>query len=80
MTLSLRELEELVARRKWLLSEIRRFEERYGMSSAEFIESWREGLIPEPEDPEVHGDFLAWEALIEELREVGERLTSVGGR
>ena len=42
MTLSLRELEELVARRKWLLSEIRRFEARYGMSSAEFIESWGE--------------------------------------
>ena len=39
-----------------------------------------EGLIPEPEDPEVHGDFLAWEALIEELREVEERLTSAGGR
>ena len=51
MTLSLEEIEELVLRRKWLLSELRRFEEKYGMESEEFIRSWREGLIPEPEDP-----------------------------
>lgn len=80
MTLSLEEIEELVLRRKWLLSELRRFEEKYGMDSEEFIRSWREGLIPEPDDPEIHGDFVVWEALVEELEVVEGKLRSLGER
>ncbi len=78
MTLNLEEIEELVLRRKWLLSELKRFEEKYGMDSEEFIRSWREGLIPEPDDPEVHGDFMVWEALVEELVTVESKLRSLG--
>ena len=48
------------------------------MDSEEFIRSWREGLIPEPEDPEIHGDFMVWEALFEELEKVEEKLRSLG--
>ena len=44
---------ELVMKRKWIIQELRRFEEKYRMSSAEFYEKWSKGEIPGPEDPEV---------------------------
>jgi len=68
------EVEELLAKRRWVLRELRRFGERYGMSTEEFIEAWRSARIPEPEDPELHGDFIAWEALAEELEQLEKRL------
>ncbi len=78
MTLSLEDIEKLVLKRKWILSELKRLEEKYGMSSEDFIRSWKEGLLPEPEDPEIHGDFVVWEALIEELGKVEDKLRSLG--
>ena len=80
MALGLEDIERLVLRRKWLLSELKKLEEKYSMDSEEFIESWREGLIPEPEDPEIHGDFVVWEALVEELEKVEGKLRSLGGK
>ena len=80
MALGLEDIERLVLRRKWLLSELRKLEEKYSMDSEEFIKSWREGLIPEPEDPEIHGDFVIWEALVEELEKVEGKLRSLGGK
>jgi len=80
MALGLEDIERLVLRRKWLLSELRKLEEKYSMDSGEFIKSWREGLIPEPEDPEIHGDFVIWEALVEELEKVEGKLRSLGGK
>ena len=67
-------LEELILRRRWLIAEIRKFEEKYGMSSRDFYEKWSRGLLPEPMDPEVHGDFMIWHGLIEELNSVEEEL------
>ncbi len=67
-------VEELLARRRWVLEEIRRFEEKYRMSSREFYEAWKKGLIPEPRDPETHGDFTVWAGLIEELEEIEKEL------
>ena len=67
-------LEELILRRRWLIAEIRKFEEKYGMSSREFYEKWSKGLLPEPVDPEVHGDFMIWYGLIEELNNIEEEL------
>lgn len=32
------------------------------------------GLIPEPEDSGIHGDFIVWEGLIEGLKSVENRL------
>ena len=64
------ELEELLARRRWILKELRGFEERYGMSSEEFYSSWIRGEIPEPEDPDMHGDFVVWAGLVEKLRSI----------
>ncbi|MCE4606777.1 MAG: hypothetical protein F7B59_05545 [Desulfurococcales archaeon] len=70
----LNRVESLVLRRRWILGEIKRFEAKYGMSSSEFIEKWRRGVIPEPDDPEVHGDFMVWQGLIEELNLVEKEL------
>jgi len=67
-------LEELILRRRWLLAEIKKFEEKYGISSRDFYEKWSKGLLPEPVDPEVHGDFMIWLGLIEELDKVQEEL------
>jgi len=66
----LSKVEELVMKRKWIIQELRRFEEKYRMSSVEFYEKWRKGEIPEPEDPEVHGDFMVWSGLVEELSKI----------
>ena len=67
-------LEELILRRRWLIAEIKKFEEKYSMSSSDFYEMWSKGLLPEPMDPEVHGDFMIWHGLIEELNNVEEEL------
>ena len=67
-------VEKLLAKRRWILKELRRFEEKYGMTSREFYEAWSKGLLPEPEDPEVHGDFMVWAGLIEELEELEKEL------
>ncbi len=67
-------LEELILRRRWLIIEIKKFEEKYGISSKDFYEKWSKGLLPEPKDPEVHGDFMIWYGLIEELNNVEEEL------
>ena len=75
----LEELEELVLRRRWILRELKRFEEKYGMDSREFYEKWVKGLLPEPEDPEVHGDFMVWQGLVEELHSTEEKLKRLLG-
>ncbi len=67
-------LEELILRRRWLIAEIKKFEEKYGINSKDFYEKWSKGLLPEPMDPEVHGDFMIWYGLIEELNNVEEEL------
>jgi len=70
----LRILEELILRRRWLMAEIKKFEKKYGISSRDFYEKWSKGLLPEPLDPEIHGDFMIWYGLIEELNKVEEEL------
>jgi len=75
------EIEKLFIRRRWILKELKKFERKYGMSSKEFYGSWIRGEIPEPEDPDMHGDFMVWAGLIEELnrleRELIERFRGV---
>jgi len=66
--------EELLARRRWLLRELKNFEERYGMPTGEFVEAWRRGEIPEPEDPDLLAEFMSWETLYEALRRLEERI------
>ena len=66
--------EELLARRRQLLRGLKRFEEKYRMSTDEFIEAWRRGLIPEPEDPDLLAELVSWETLYEALRRLEERI------
>ena len=33
------------------------------MKTSDFLEKWRRGEISEPEDPEIHGDFMIWKGL-----------------
>jgi len=70
-------VERLLAKRRWLLMELQGFEEKYGMKSREFYEAWRKGLLPEPEDPEAHGDFTVWAGLVEELEELEKELEEI---
>lgn len=44
-------VEELMMRRRWLLNEIRRFEERYGIDSRDFYEKWNRRLLPSLKTP-----------------------------
>jgi len=67
-------VEKLVMKRRWLLNEIQEFEKKYGIDSQDFYEKWSKGLLPEPDDPEVHGDFVIWHGLIEEPRRVEQEL------
>ncbi|BES82384.1 hypothetical protein PABY_19510 [Pyrodictium abyssi] len=55
----------------WVEKLVRRFEERYGMPTEEFLEAWRRGEIPEPEDPDLLADFMEWEVLGELRRRRG---------
>ncbi len=68
------EVEERVLKRRWVLEELKRFEKKYGMSSREFYEAWSKGLLPEPDDPEIHGDFTVWAGLVEELEKLEKAL------
>ncbi len=74
------ELESLLERRRWLVRRIREREKRYGLPTREFLEAWRSGRLPEPEDAEALEDFLGWEADAEELESLGERLRSIAQR
>ncbi|MCE4626367.1 MAG: hypothetical protein F7B78_01795 [Desulfurococcales archaeon] len=67
-------VEKLILRRRWLLEEIKKFEKKYGIDSRDFYDKWRKGLLPEPLDPEVHGDFMIWYGLIEELNSIEDEL------
>jgi len=49
------------------------------MLMREFYEAWRKCLIPEPEDPEAHGDFAVWAGLVEELEELEKDLLEKSG-
>lgn len=67
-------VERLIAKRRWVLRELRKFEKRYKMTSREFYEAWRKGLLSEPEDSEMHGNFMVWAGLAEELEELEKEL------
>ena len=68
-------LDKLFEKRRWLLSQLRVFEEKYKMKTSDFLERWRRGEFPEPEDPEVHGDFMIWEGLAEDLERVEKEIS-----
>lgn len=70
----LEELKKKISLRDWVLGELQKFEAKYGSSTNEFIEKWRVGKIPEPEDYKVLEEFLEWDGLAESLEKVDEDL------
>jgi len=68
-------LDKLFEKRRWLLSQLRVFEEKYKMKTDEFLKKWRRGELPEPEDPEIHSDFMIWEGLAEDLERVEREIS-----
>jgi len=67
-------IEELLDRRRWILEQLRFFEKKYNMSTKEFADAWKKGLLPEPDDPDMHGDFMVWEGLYDEQIKIEEEL------
>ncbi len=67
-------IEKSILRRRCLIEEIKKIERKYGIKSGEFYEKWSKGLLPEPLDPEMHGDFMLWYGLIEELNSIEREL------
>ncbi|MHA1834503.1 MAG: hypothetical protein ACTSV7_10990, partial [Candidatus Baldrarchaeia archaeon] len=74
---AIKALEKLIAKRKWLLKRIKENEQKYGMSTEEFLEQWKTGILPEPEDPDILADFLGWEVDAEELKRVENELKKI---
>ena len=74
LTEAIENIENLLARRRWILEQLEFFEKKYHMSAREFINAWKKGSLPEPEDPDTHGDFIVWEGLYDELVKVEKEL------
>ena len=55
-------------------SEIRKFEEKYGMTFEEFKRAWEEGKIKNKHSYEVEKDFWEWEGLMSRKKKLEEVL------
>ena len=66
--------------REWIISELKAFEEKYGMTSKDFVEKWRSNGIPEPEEHSLLEEFLEWEGLTESLQKVEKELNQIEKR
>ena len=71
------EIEELILRRKWVIEQLKVFEEKYKMKTEEFLDSWEKGLLPEPEEPNIHGDFIVWHGLAKEYNRINKILSGM---
>ncbi len=67
-------LKKQISRRDWILDELSQFENKYGLSTQEFIKNWSCGAIPEPADHHILEDFLEWSGLAESLEKVENEL------
>lgn len=59
--------------------EILKFEEKYGVSFKEFEKMWDEGKIKDRHSHEIEGDFIDWEMLEMEKRELLSALPRLKG-
>ncbi len=63
--------------KEWTLKELNLKEQVFGMTTKEFVEKWRAGVIPEPEDSNLLADFQEWDGLAETFEEVEGELKRV---
>jgi len=73
-------IKKKIALRDWILKELKKFEEKYGMTTKDFVKGWRGGAIPEPEDHILLEEFLEWDALAESLEKVEKELKELEKR
>jgi len=66
--------------REWVLSELKNFESKYGMTTRDFIEKWTSNEIPEPEENALLQEFLEWEGLSISLQKVENELKEIEKR
>ncbi len=66
--------------REWILSELKTYEAKYGITSKDFLEKWNSNIIPEPEDNSLLEEFLEWEGLTESLQKVESELKEIEKR
>ena len=59
--------------------EILKFEEKYGVSFKEFEKMWDEGSIKDKHSHEIEGDFIDWEMLETEKKELLSALSRLKG-
>src|SRR3989338_1244191 len=59
--------------------EILKFEEKYGVSFKEFEKMWDEGKIDNKHNHEIEGDFIDWEMLEMEKKELLSALSRLKG-
>ncbi|MFQ5707068.1 MAG: hypothetical protein ACE5HO_06430 [bacterium] len=57
--------------------EILKFEEKYGESFAEFEKGWDEGKIKDPHSYEIESDFIDWEMLEMEKKDLIKALSQL---
>jgi len=46
------------------------------MSTKEFVKAWKKSSLPELDDPDMHGDFMVWEGLYDELIKIERHITT----
>jgi len=46
------------------------FEAKYGMDFEEFSQAWQAGQIPSPYSYEVEHDYMEWESLVDEFKQL----------
>ena len=73
-------LKKKITLREWLIEKLKKFENKYGMNTKEFLEKWRNGSIPEPENTKQLEEFLEWEGLADSLADVERELIEIENR
>ena len=74
------EIKEKIDYRNWVLTELKRFEAKYGLITVDFIEKWQTNKIIEPEDHITLEEFLEWDGLAESLTKVENELKELEDR
>jgi len=73
-------LRKKIELRDWILNELEKYEEKFGLDSKEFAIKWQKGEIPEPDNHELLEEFLEWDALVEALEKIEEELKEIEKR
>lgn len=73
-------LKKKIDLRDWILMELKKFENKFGFSTDDFVEKWQSRKIPEPEEHSLLEEFLEWEGLVESLNKVENELMDLENR